>query len=436
MNNHHFSRHTRIRRVKLVHHPTHVPNRSSELFEDDGDVSSMSTLRLFAISGTLRAAPPSQCVSEDGVSRESREEFPRGASALILPPSTSMKETPVVSSSWMQSLKVGLSFLVGMVMLFLLSRVINISSTFVLIQSHLLTVHGMLFTLLALTSFFCAFSIRGMRWRLFVLRICALRPLQAVKIFWIAVFLNFLLPVQGGELGKCLILKQLKGVPVSQSLPTVAMDKSLDLLPALCILATVAFIPSVHMNSLLWTILVGVSGLLIGLLFTVILMAWNQQGALLLVHGMLRVLPRTLGLKIEAFALGFLQSLLEGARQPKTFLLALVLTGLAITCDGLFAWFAFQAVGISTMTLGEAIFGYTTVTLFSILPNPPGQVGSNELVDVMIFSGLLNFPKTNVLAMPLLFHPLTALVILLMGFSCVASLGLSLKSTLTLSKRA
>jgi len=435
MNDHYFSRRPKIRPVRLIHPPLQELETRRELFEDDGKASSRNTFRLFAISGNRRAVLPSLRVPEDGVSSERREHASSIASALAPPPSTTMTETAVSSSRWLPSLKIGLSFLAGIAMLFFLSRVINISSTFALIRSHLSTAHGILFTCLALSSFLCAFSIRGMRWRVFILRLCPIRPLQAVKIFWIAVFLNFLLPVQGGELGKCLILKQLKGVLVSRSLPTVAMDKSLDLLPALCILATVAFIPSLHMNALLWMVLGIVSGLLIGVLFTVTLMAWNPAVATLFVHRTLRVLPKALGFKLEAFALGFLQSLLEGASQPKTFLLALVLTGLAISCDGLFAWFAFQAVGISTMTIGEALFGYTTVTLFSVLPNPPGQVGSNELVDVMVFSGLLNFPKTNVLAMPVLFHPLTALLMVSMGLFSLASLGLSLKSALTMSKQ-
>ncbi len=436
MDDHHFSRHTMIRRVRLIHHSQQEPDTSSELVEDDVEISSLNTLRLIAMSGKIRAAPPALHVLEDGISRERSEQSPRVASATTPPKSTSMKETAVPSFPWLQSFKIGLSFIVGIALLFLLSRAIDISSTFALIQHQISTVHGMLFTFLALTSFLCAFSIRGIRWRLFVLRICTITPLQAVKIFWIAVFINFLLPVQGGELGKSLILKQIKGVPVRQSLPTVAMDKSLDLLPALFILATAAFIPAIHMNALLWAILGGVSGLLIGLMFTVTLMAWKREVATFFVHRTLRVLPRKIGLSIEEFALGFLHSLLEGARTPKTFLLALFLTGLAITCDGLFAWFAFQAVGISQMTLGEAIFGYTTVSMFSVLPNPPGQVGSNELVDVLVFAGLLNFPKTTVLAMPILFHPLTALVMIAMGVGCLASLGLSLKSTLTMSKRA
>ena len=80
------------------------------------------------------------------------------------------------------------------------------------------------------------------------------------------------------------------------------------------------------------------------------------------------------------------------------------------------------------MSFGTAIFGYITYTMFSILPNPPGQVGSNELAGVVVFSGLLGFPKTNVLAMFVFSHPLAALIMTSMCMLCLSGLGISLTS--------
>jgi uncharacterized membrane protein YbhN (UPF0104 family) len=148
---------------------------------------------------------------------------------------------------------------------------------------------------------------------------------------------------------------------------------------------------------------------------------------------MLQILPKGIGAKIEGFALGFVDSLLEGASKPKTFIPAILLTCLAITCDGLFAWFAFQAVGVNSISFGTAIFGYTTYNMFCILPTPPGQVGSNELVGVLVFSGLLGFPKAQVLAMYLLSHPLAALIMTTMCLICLGGLGISIRSAMKIN---
>jgi uncharacterized protein (TIRG00374 family) len=424
----------------------------SEMF----DIGSMSTMRLMAISGIMRAVRPPAQAGESGAAatlamQPTIPQRPLQAGPLIMghnyqgtvwtPPL--MPVTPgTVQGQEQQSKKTilhmplvrtALGLLMGLGMLLLISKFVNISSTFSTLSQHLTTTRGVTFALLAAASFIAAFSIRGVRWRLFLSRICDISIFKSIQIFWVAVFLNFLLPVQGGELGKCLILKRIKRVPISQSLPTVAMDKSLDLMPALFIMAAVPFIPGIHMSATLWAILGLVGGILLGIIFTVALMAWNRAAATKFIRLMLQILPKGIGAKIEGFALGFVDSLLEGASRPKTFIPAILLTCLAITCDGLFAWFAFLTVGVNSMSFGMAIFGYTTYNMFSILPTPPGQVGSNELVGVLVFGGLLGYPKAQVLAMYLLSHPLAAIIMTTMCLISLSSLGISIKSAIKIN---
>ena len=422
------------------------------------DVGSMSTMRLMEVSGMLRAVRlPTQrgqsqlgstltaiggVVHPHGGQQAGTRPFNNYAEEMfgqtqLLPGVAQATAQP----SWKRILnntavRAVLGLLLGIGMLFLVTRFVDIPTTVSILRHHLTTTQGVIFALLAAASFIAAFSIRGARWRLFLSRVCKISTLKAVQIFWVAVFLNFLLPVQGGEVAKSLILKRTKGVPISKSLPTVAMDKSLDLLPALFIMAMVPFIPGIHMSATLWIILSLVSSILLGIIFTVALMAWNRSTATKFIQMMLKVLPRGVGDRIEGFVLGFIDSLLAGASSPRTFIPAILLTCLAITCDGLFAWFAFLAVGVSRMGFGTAIFGYITYTMFSILPNPPGQVGSNELAGVLVFSGLLGFPKPSILAMFVFSHPLAALIMTSMSLLCLSGLGLSLTSATKLDAKA
>lgn len=428
------------------------------------DFSPMNTMRLMALSGTILAVRSPARRGETSKTGAVVDQMPAPftslragslsgingyngyndtvASGVMRPPLPYIPATQVVvqepaqaQPAWKAILneprvRTILGLLIGIAMLFLISRFIDISTTVAVLRQCLTTTQGLSFALLAAVSFIAAFSIRGARWRLFLSRICDISTFKSIQIFWVAVFLNFLLPVQGGELGKSLILKRIKHVPISQSLPTVAMDKSLDLMPALFIMAVVPFIPSIHMSAALWLILSLVSSILIGIIVTVALMAWNRTVTTKLIHVVLQVLPKGFGGKIEGFALGFVDSLLAGASNPKTFVPAILLTCLAITCDGLFAWFAFMTVGVSSMNFGTAIFGYTTYNMFCILPTPPGQVGSNELVGVLVFSGLLGFPKTGVLAMYVFSHPLAALIMTTMCLLSLSSLGITIKSAM------
>lgn len=127
--------------------------------------------------------------------------------------------------------------------------------------------------------------------------------------------------------------------------------------------------------------------------------------------------------------MGFVDSLLAVASRPKTFLPAVLLTCAALTCDGLFAMFAFWTVGVY-LNFGQAIFGYTVFNMFTILPTPPGQVGSNEIIGTLVFGGLLGFNKAGVLAMFVFSHPLTALIMATMCGLCLSALGLNISSAL------
>lgn len=322
------------------------------------------------------------------------------------------------------AVKVVLGGLVGIGMLVLVFRFVNIPTAAAQLKQHLGTPHGLLMGSLAALFFILAFSIRGTRWSFFVRPIQKVSPIKTMQIYWIGIFVNVLLPVQGGELTKSIMLKRVTGLPVSQSLPTVAMDKALDLMPALIIMAIVPFIPGIHMNLILWGVLALVGSILIGVIFVVALTAWNRTKAVAFIKFMSRLLPAKIGTKIEGFAMGFVDSLLAAASRPKTFIPAVLLTCLAVTCDGLFAMFAFWAVGLDKINFGMSIFGYTVFNMFTILPTPPGQVGWNEMIGKLVFSDLLGFDKTLTVNMFLFSHPLTALIMATMALINLSALGI------------
>ncbi len=415
---------------------------------DELDVGSMNTIQLMRLSGIMRAVRPPQSDAPvnitGGIKKMEQNQFRRSAGhkytsfppelfgeTLILPVAREQKQKKKAPGKLIAHYVLGL--LIGIGFLFLVSRFINITSTVSILQHHLTTPQGILNALGAAAAFIAAFSIRGIRWSLFLRPIKRISPFKTIRIFWVAVFMNFLLPVQGGEVIKTFLLKRTDGVPISHSLPTVAMDKALDLMPALFLLAVMPFIPGIHMTLVLWLILGLVSSVLLGVLFTVLLTAWNRPKAIKFIGMMLKLLPRGIGKKIEGFAFGFIDALLAGASQPRTFIPAILLTCGALCCDGLFAWMCFRVVGLSNMSYGTATFGYTLFNMFTILPSPPGQLGSNETYGPLVFNQLLGFPKTNVLAMFIFSHPLAAVIMTLMCFICLGSLGLSFASVMKAS---
>jgi uncharacterized protein (TIRG00374 family) len=423
--------------------------------EADFDSNHMSAVRLMQFSGVLQAVhvpvgAPARTFGERPVSAQNTTgQFrPTTAPSAYTPHADfSMEELSQISQSfrvivppkpqpgWQVFLnkpvvKVILGIGIGLLMLLLVSRLVNIPQTISVLQTHLTTTQGIIDAILTTLAFMTAFTIRGARWSMFLRPITRVSIFKVIRIYWVGVFINVLLPVQGGEIAKSLMLRSVTGVPVSQSLPTVAMDKSLDLMPALAIMAIVAFIPGIHMNLYLWLILGLVSGILLGVIFVVALTAWNRIVATRLIRMICGLLPKGVGGKIEGFAMGFVDSLLAGVSRPRTFIPAALLTCMAISCDGLFAWFAFKAVGVTNMGYGTAIFGYTVFNMFSIIPSPPGGVGTNEFYGTLVFGQLLGFNKPGILAMFFFSHPLTALIMAITGLACLSSLGLKLSNAL------
>lgn len=409
-----------------------------EQIADDLDLSNMSTVHLMQLSGlmqavstpmpaieikrTLTGSIPAVKVQDGQITLDQQLPNTEGQAQLKAQPKwRQMLSTPLAKGV--------IGLLVGAVIILLMSRLINFTETAHVIAENLTTLPGILHTVISGVAFATAFSLRGARWKLFLSRIQNVSFLTAIRIFWIGVFLNFILPVQGGELAKSVMLKRTTGIPVSQSLPTVAMDKALDLMPVLFIIAIVPFIPGIHMNITLWLILTLVGGILIGMIVVMGLMVWKRSVAMALIHFFLRFLPKGLGQKIEGFAMGFINSLLEGASRPQSFIPALMLTALAVLCEGIFAWEGFQAVG-QPMNLGIAIFGYTVYTMFSILPNPPAGVGTNEGAKIVVFVTLLGFNSVKVNAMAILVHLVCVILIPSIGLISLRTLGLSLSSLL------
>jgi len=324
--------------------------------------------------------------------------------------------------------KVAIGLLIGIGLLFLVSRFINVAVTIHVVLQHLATPRGLILALLSGIAFLLAFSVRGIRWKLFLNPIGNVSTFTAIRIFLVSIFINFLMPISGGEIAKTLMLKRVAAIPISRSLPTVAMDRSMDLLPALFIIIIVPLL-GMHMDIKLWLVLGTVAGLFIGLIFFAGLAAWKRDAAINLLSKITGMLPKTYGSKITAFATSFVDSLLTAVRRPRIFIPAVLLTCVAVTFDSLFAMLAFWTIGFP-VSFGTAIFGYTVFNMFFIFPTPPGQLGSNEAVGLLVFTGLLHLSPNVVTAMIIFSHPWAAILMCTAGIISLTAMGLTLPTAM------
>jgi uncharacterized protein (TIRG00374 family) len=280
-------------------------------------------------------------------------------------------------------------------------------------------------------AFLGAYVVRAMRWRC-LLRPCEVSVGRAVGIYQVATFLNWMLPIRAGELAKSLLLRRSNGIQISRSLATVSMDKAMDLLPAVGILLLLPFV-RLHMSRPLWLLLMSALAVVAVAVVILALAAWRRERALaLLIRLLSALLPRRARQRVEPFLVQFVDTLLALVRQPRLLLTACAYTAVAVSFDALFCLLAFRAVGVA-VALPVVLYGYTFYNLAFILPTPPGQIGSNELVGLLIFSGLFGVNRSGVGAMFLFSHPWTAILMTASGLACLSAMGLSVRTTLRLA---
>ena len=321
---------------------------------------------------------------------------------------------------------VGLAF--GAVLVLAFVRLVNMRDIYQRLQ-HL----SIGLALLCGVAFLSAYVVRALRWRC-LLRPCRVTVRRAVAIYQIAIFLNWLLPIRGGELAMSLLLRHSNGIPVSRSLPAVGMDKAMDLLPVVVLLAVLPFTP-LHLSGPLWILLLSTLALIVvggGLL---VLAAWRpEQAQALLIRPITTSLPSRARGSVEGFIVTFVATLLALVRRPRLLLIAAAYTALALCLDALFCLLAFRAVGVP-VPVPVVLYGYTFFNLSFILPSPPGQVGSNELIGLLIFSGSFGISRTGVGAMFLLSHPWTGFLMTCTGLACLSMTGLTMHGALSLTQK-
>lgn len=325
------------------------------------------------------------------------------------------------------ALRTAIGLVVAAALLLMFAKLVNLGTVWLRLE-HL----DFRLALLCGVAFLGAYVIRALRWRLFLSE-SGYHPsvTRVVMIYQVAMFVNWLLPVRGGELVKSLLLRRLDNIPISESLSTVAMDKAMDLVPAVALLLLLPFMPF-QLSQPLWTLLLlALLVLVCGALFLG-LAAWRRQTALLLLHRVVSWLPRSLRY-IEPFLARFMDMTLALAVRPRLLLRAAFLTAVAVSLDAVFCLLAFAAVG-TPVSFPVVLFGYTFFNLAFILPTPPGQIGSNELIGLLIFSGMFSVSRTGVAAMFIFSHPWTAVLMAVSGSLCLSAMGLNMRSAFALTR--
>ncbi|RMH71086.1 MAG: TIGR00374 family protein [Gemmatimonadetes bacterium] len=272
--------------------------------------------------------------------------------------------------------------------------------------------------------YFSAYLFRIWRWWLILQSVQRISYLETASLFFSGMFINYLLPIRAGEVAKSVFLKRLKETPISKSLPTILLNKAFDLVPILLVWGMLPFV-AVHVRPEL-LILCGILVIILWAAVAILVLSVkNEKFVIDVLKKIFFWLPPRFKDNIFDFIDRFVVAVGLMTQTPLKWLLLVVLTFCAVILEALFFKILFLAFGYN-LAFSLALFGYTLVTLSYILPSPPAQIGSAELVILFIFSVSLGLDENLVGAVTAFAHVITGFLVALWGVIALSSIGIQL----------
>jgi uncharacterized protein (TIRG00374 family) len=264
--------------------------------------------------------------------------------------------------------------------------------------------------------------LRLLRWHALLNRLGSVPLLRTFHLLYASEFLNNVLPVKVGDLGRTLALAaRSPGFTVGSATASMVVDRLWGIATRLLALALLLVVPSRLPTSLrvsagiFAAVLVGAVGALL---------VWKRYGEALARAGtpLLRFLPPVARDAAARMLRAFADATVEVGMRPglAASLFALSAASLLAQAGG-FA-LLFRAVG-HPLPFAVAVVGTALLDLLAVVPAPPAGVGTTEWYATLIFATGLGQPTEATAAAALLYHAVWLLIVFVAGASSLAAVG-------------
>ncbi len=315
------------------------------------------------------------------------------------------------------SLKFFLGIAVGIILILIWTKFIDFEKMMEYMKSVKLS-----FIILAGILYIFSYFIRSIRWKVLLSPIIKM-PISKVFMIWMSgSFINYIIPIRAGEFGKSIYIKRLTKTPIAQTLPSVFIDKFLDSFAIFVVLLMIPFIDIEMPKSISYLLFILITVCILGsliLIFSVI----SKKITLKILLKLCFFFPKHLKEKINDFLNIFIEGIALFKNNLSLIPISIILTALAVIIDALYFFMVFKAFS-QDINFFMVLFGYTLINLSYILPHPPAQIGSNELIMITIFSIGLGLDKEMVSAVMAFAHILTGILLSTIGIGSISFLGI------------
>ena len=168
--------------------------------------------------------------------------------------------------------------------------------------------------------------LRTYRWRMILTPIARIRFVDIWLISSASSLINFVIPIRSGEIARSLFLKHRDKVPISASLPTVAVDRSFDLLAVVVIGAAGALAGLRLASSLSLVLLLGAGLFSVFAVSVLLAIVWRERFLSLAERTIPRIVGENIGVRILTLLEGIIVGFTTVGSQPGKLLPILILS--------------------------------------------------------------------------------------------------------------
>ena len=243
-------------------------------------------------------------------------------------------------------------------------------------------------------------GIRAIRWR----AILQLGPVVRLRHLFgsinVAFFLNNLLPLQVGDIGRAYLLSELASVSMTRTLSTEVVERVLDVLTLLGILLVLALfieIPAeVRTPSIILAVVFG------SIAAALLIAASRRERALSIAERLLRFAPAASRPKLQAMASSAVDGLsaLSDTRTARILLVYSLALWLSV---GLVVYTGIKAFDLP-LGYGPALFIVVATTFGFFVPSTPGSFGVYHAIVIAVLTSVFDIEKSSAVSFALIMH--------------------------------
>ena len=305
-------------------------------------------------------------------------------------------------------IRLGLGLLIGTICIMFWLRIIDFSEIIVHISKI-----KVIYLIPAIIFYLSSYFLRSQRLRKLLSHKVNIPVLRNYAYCLAGNFLNYLIPIRAGEIAKCIFYKKNHDLNYAESIPSVLIDKLLDTLAIFVVLLLIPF-TNIFITPALKLLLIILIIIFIISLVIIMLSYFFEKHIAITLNYICRFFKSKYKEKLYNSIKLFVEGLAIFKHNKRLIGPCIILTLMATLSDSLFFYLIFVAFGVEICFV-YVILGYTLIFLSYILPHPPAQIGSNELLMLLIFTTGFGFEQNLVAAIMSTAHFLTAIVILFTG---------------------